>query len=96
MEKHGITNFRSRSGLIGQGYTDNICEDPSIIWETGTWIRRILKKIIDTSFFRHYILLSFTNKIKSYHRKLNKYENYFLTHHLRDWFQKVRNKYDLP
>ena len=96
MEKYGITEFRSRSGLIGQGYTDNICEDPSIIWETGTWIRRFLKKIIDTSFFRRFILLSFTDSIKNYYKKSNLYENYFLVNHLRNWFRRIQKVYDLP
>ena len=77
MKEQGITQFRGRSGLVGQGFTDNIVIDPSIIWEVGR-LKRFLKPIVDTSLFRKFIIEDFTTRINKWYKKSNLYEDYFL------------------
>ena len=95
MKNEGIINFRGHSGLVAQGFTANIVEDPSIIWEVGR-LKKHLKKIIDIPIIRKLFINDFTQRIDKNYNKANLYENYFLSNNLKEWLGEMKSNYNIP
>jgi len=97
IKKSGILHFRSNlSGSIGQGFTDALILDPSILWDHGGILRRTLKKIVDFKFIRKYIIDHYTNKIDYYNKQLLLYKQYYVDTSLGERLKSFTKNKSLP